>query len=127
MENKSEDQEEGKENVETVANSVKKINLNVAEKSRVPRAKLISDSYYKPLNLGQDNDKKKGSSKVTFSDDVDTNEISANEPDTNISASEEQSDRPVKEDGRVRGRQRYNKVVQVKKPSENESDQCKTQ
>ena len=133
VENKSESKEEEKENVETAASgcAAAKRNLNIniitAEKSGAPRTKLISDSYYNPLTLGQENDKK-SSSKVKFSEQVDTNEISANEQDSNVSASElGESDGPIKEDGRVRGRQRYNKVVQVKKPSENENDQCKTQ
>ena len=142
IESKAGELEEEKENLQTAAGdtSITKNNLpvkttvinpsNTAKTSSASRVKLINDSYYKPLNWDRKCDKKKDSNKVTFASEVDTNDISGN--DSNASASdinlgEEQSDGPTKEGGRVRGRQRYNKVVQVKSASESDADQCKTQ
>lgn len=127
VDGKSENREEGKENIKSAGGSTGAKNIGQTNAGGAPRVNLISSSYYKPLNFEQ-NDKRKGSNKVTFSADVDTNEISGTEQDSSdFNCGEESSDKPIKEGGRVRGRQRYNKVVQVKTPRETENDQCKTQ
>ncbi len=92
-----------------------------------PKNKLTSD--YKPAELENGKGKKKVQ-KVSLSENIDVIEIPGNRE--NADQDEEETgnqDEVIREDGRVRGKQRFNKVVKVPRAplSESEGEGCKQQ
>ncbi len=135
-----EEKTEEKENTDSSATQ-KTVMLTKAEKKRLilastssakekdivgPKNRLTSD--YKPIELENGKGKKKVQ-KVSLSENIDVIEIPGN---TEISEENEatgNNDEVIREDGRVRGKQRFNKVVKVPRAptSESEGEGCKQQ